>query len=173
MSGARSLRGWFERARVDGAWYAVLDAARSERVLPLLHGARARSQSLYDGWKGQELAEVAPYLVELTEGSALWEALLGEAWGDAWGVFAQTDAGFEDLRRHLRRYLRVQSESGRKMLFRWYDPRVIRTFLPTCTDDERRAFHGPVRAFVAESDDARSALRFTPEGRAPERVATG
>jgi hypothetical protein len=158
----------FAQEPSPGRWLVVLDAARSERVLPVLRASRAHHASLYDGWKGQELADVAPYLAEVTETSPLWDALLGEPWGDAWGVWARSEAPFDDVRRHMRRFLRVQGEDGRRMLFRWYDPRVLRVYLPSCTDDERRAFHGPLSALVAEANAPRSALRFAPDRAAPE-----
>ncbi len=165
-----SARDWFDRYDGSGAWFAVLDAARSPRVLPSLVASGARHQSLYEGWKAQELAEVAPYLTALPSSSPLWDVLLGDARGDAWGVFARADVSFEDLRRHMRRFLRVQAEDGRRMLFRWYDPRVLRAYLPTCTPAERETFHGPVRAFVVEGETPSSALRLTPSLRAPEPV---
>lgn len=166
-------RAWFDAARAGGAWYAVLDAARSERVLPVLRASSVEARSLYEGWKAQELAEVAPYLVALPQRTLLWDTLLGDAWGEAWGVFllANESLSFDDLRRHLRRFLRVRSESGRRMLFRWYDPRVLRAYLPTCEPWEREAFHGPVTAFVTESGDGREALRFEPGAAAPSRFA--
>lgn len=157
----------FEAESLPGRWLVVLDAARAPRVLPVLMASRAQHASLYDGWQARELAEVAPYLAEAAPSSPLWDALLGEAWGDAWGVWLRSEAAFDDVRRHLRRFLRVQGEDGRRMLFRWYDPRVLRAYLPTCTDDERRVFHGPVRAFVVEDAAPRRALRFVPERAVP------
>lgn len=165
-----TARAWFERNAEGDAWFAVLDAARSPRVLASVVSSGARHQSLYEGWKAQELAEVAPYLVALSSTSPLWDVLLGEARGDAWGVFARSAVSFEDLRRHLRRFLRVRAEDGRKMLFRWYDPRVLRAYLPTCTDEERATFLGPIAAFVVEGEAPRSALRFVAERAAPTRV---
>jgi hypothetical protein len=52
------------------------------------------------------------------------------------------------------------------MLFRYYDPRVLRAFLPTCTLEEANTFFGPVDAFVAEGHAGESLLRFrvTPDG---------
>ncbi|MFO0602052.1 MAG: DUF4123 domain-containing protein [Polyangiales bacterium] len=161
----------FAAEPAPGRWFVVLDAARSPRVLATLARSGARHASLYDGWKARELAEVAPYLVALDDGSPLWDALLGDAWGDAWGVWVRSDAGFDDLRRHLRRFLRVQGEDGRRMLFRWYDPRVLRVYLPTCTDAERRAFLGPVAAYVVEAEAPRRALRFTAERADPAAAA--
>ncbi len=171
MSGQRpeALRAWFAREKNGAQWYAVLDAARSPRVLPLLRASPDRSRSLYDGAKGDELSEVAPYLVALSDDATLWEPYLTEGWGDAWGVAIASEQGFDDLRRHLRRFLRVQSDDGKRMLFRWYDPRVLRAYLPTCTDDERRVFHGPARDFVTDGDDPGELLRFTAATALPAR----
>ena len=39
------------------------------------------------------------------------------------------------------------------MLFRYYDPRVLRVFLPAFSAADAADFFGPVAAFAAESDD--------------------
>ena len=46
------------------------------------------------------------------------------------------------------------------MYFRWYDPRVLSVYLPTCTAEEFAAIFGPVAAFFLESDDVTQALQF-------------
>ena len=62
--------------------------------------------------------------------------------------------------KHLRRLLRVQDESGRKLAFRFYDPRVLRVYLPTCTAEEAKQFFGPVPRILAESEDAKKLLSY-------------
>ncbi|MDC0674170.1 DUF4123 domain-containing protein [Nannocystis radixulma] len=135
-----------------GRLFAVVDASRDERVGVLLRESPARHRSLFDGWQGDALAEGAPYLVEL--GAAphpeLVDDLVLEGWhteaerrdGDGgWAIFLSAPDGreFEAVRRHLRKFLMV--ELGReKVYFRFYDPRVLRTFVPTCTPTERREF---------------------------------
>jgi hypothetical protein len=37
------------------------------------------------------------------------------------------------------------------MLFRYYDPRVLRSYLPTCTPEELAQVFGPIHSFVMES----------------------
>ena len=51
--------------------YAVLDAARSDRILELLRESVERYQSLYEGIGGEKLEAVAPYLVRLPKGTRL------------------------------------------------------------------------------------------------------
>jgi len=59
---------------------------------------------------------------------------------------------------HLRRFLTVRTEKGKKLLFRFYDPRVLRLYLPTCTSTELNTFFGPVERFVCEGGDSQTAL---------------
>jgi uncharacterized protein DUF4123 len=42
--------------------------------------------------------------------------------------------------------------------FRYYDPRVLRVFLPTCNTQELAAVFGPVKSFVLEDDDPNTML---------------
>jgi hypothetical protein len=130
--------------------YAVLDAARDEKVLELLKEEIEPYQSLYEGDKARELAEAAPYLVRLPPTSALLETLVREAWGESWGIYLTCNWPLTDLRKHLRRFLMVELEGEGQVYFRYYDPRVLRVFLPTCTADEAAQFFGPVRAFLTE-----------------------
>ena len=149
-----------------GALYAVLDAARDEQVLPFLHGAGVHFQSLYEGLRGEELALVAPYLVALPQDAAPLAELVRERWGDAWGIFLRAEHPFRDVRRHLRRLLRVELDDGARVLFRFYDPRVLRAYLPTCTGDEAAQVFGPLAQYVTEGRRGETALRFqrTPDG---------
>lgn len=55
------------------------------------------------------------------------------------------------LRKHFRRFTRVQFEDdGRIVIFRFFDPGVLRTFLSSCTSAELETFFGPIRFFVTE-----------------------
>lgn len=146
--------------------YAVLDAARDPAVLKLLQGFGEEVQSLYDGRRGEQLADVAPYLVRVPAGSKLFEALLREGWGKSWGIFALCDASLAELRRHLRRFLVVQTEDRSALYFRFYDPRVLRPFLESANEEQHRAFFGPISAFLLEGRRRGTVLRrarFGPE----------
>lgn len=140
--------------------YGILDAARDDAVLPWIRSARVPSACLYDGWQAQELLDVAPYLVALDDPAALRD-LVTRCWGRAWGVFLASGAELAELRRHLRRSLRVRVEGAGRMLFRYYDPRVLRAFLPTCTLAEANAFFGPIDAWWTEGHAGESLTRFT------------
>lgn len=139
--------------------YAVLDAARDPAVLELLRSCGEETQSLYSGRRSEQLADVAPYLARVPAASRLFEALVREGWGRSWGVLAVCEAPFAELRRHFRRFLVAQTEDRQAIYFRFYDPRVLRPFLEAATDAQRRAFFGPVSAFLLEGRGEGTVLR--------------
>ena len=47
------------------------------------------------------------------------------------------------------------------MAFRYYDPRVLRAYLPTCNSEELRTVFGPIECFRTEDqNDAEHMLEF-------------
>ncbi|MBI4704070.1 MAG: DUF4123 domain-containing protein [Deltaproteobacteria bacterium] len=140
--------------REPGPLYAVLDAAQSHRVLELLRQSPEQVQSLYEGPQAEALADVAPYLVALPRDCWLLDALAHEGWGEAWGIYLVCPTRFAPLRRHLQRFLMVEDEdTGEEMLFRFYDPRVLRVFLPTCSEWQKRELFGEIERFLVEGED--------------------
>ena len=153
----------------DAPLFAVLDAARDPRVLAFVGKADGEVQSLYEGPKGQKLAEVAPYLVRFFPHSVSLSALIAEGWGQSWGIFLTSPDSFHLVRRHLRRFLQVKTEQGRALLFRFYDPRVLRVFLPTCDPQQTEQMFGEIRCFMMEEEGGEALLRFSNDGQAVKR----
>jgi hypothetical protein len=140
--------------------FAVLDSARDTRILPIVNGAAEQHQSLFEGAKGEKLTTAAPYLVALPTGSKLLNQVI-EHWGQSWGVFLTSRAPFSEVRRHFRRFLLVKSGEGRQLYFRFYDPRVLRVYLPSCKPVEAGEFFGPVTSYLAEAEEPGTLLEFT------------
>jgi hypothetical protein len=155
-------------ARGKAQLYMLLDAARDERIYGrLLQLADAiQFRSLYQGDVGDSLAAVSPYLVSLREEQPESLRLAEAGFGQSWGSFVASPAGFDDLRRHLRKFNIVYREDRTPLVFRFYDPRVLRRFLPTCSERELPRFFGPVDSFLTESEEGDALLRFTLDGRA-------
>lgn len=131
--------------------FGVLDAARSERVVTLLDEAVDDSRSLYEGPQGDALADCAPHLVRFEPGSGLLRRVVEEGFGLGWGVFLTSPEPLRVVRRHLRRFLMVRAEPTlERYYFRFYDPRVLRDFLPIATARQRGNLFGP---FTAESGE--------------------
>jgi hypothetical protein len=130
--------------------YGVLDAARSRRILELLEQSVDAHRSLYEGIEGRSLDHVAPYLVSFEPSSPLLDVLLAEGWGKAWGIYLGGNVAFEYARRHFRRYLMIDHDDGRRLYFRFYDPRALRDFFPVATDWQRHALFAPFETCVYE-----------------------
>ncbi|MDI1446209.1 DUF4123 domain-containing protein [Polyangium sp. 6x1] len=148
--------------KVEGL-YVVLDAARADRILTLVRESVDPYRSLYEGIDGQALEHVAPHLVELQPSSSLLARLVEEGWGNRWGIFIEFAHGWKELRRHLRRFLMVaDADTRKKYYFRFYDPVVLREFLPTTTPKQRAELFGEIGAFLLE-DEFGQVARFVPE----------
>jgi hypothetical protein len=133
--------------------YAVLDAAREPRILTLLRSCPEQVQSLYEGLEGEELEEVAPYLVALPRGSWLLEKLVEEGWGERWGIYLTCRRPFKEVRRQLRRLLVVTvKEDDEQLYLRFYDPSVLARTMAACSPRQRQLAFGEIEAFVTETD---------------------
>jgi len=143
--------------------FFILDSARLDRNYPELEKYHALAVSLYRGYAQQMLGDVAPYLARCREGSKISSWLYESGWGNSWGIFLQSDSPLQDVRKHFRRFLLVQTEGGEEMYFRFYDPRVLRVFLPTCSREQLSEFFGPIRKYVVEDENPSYALIFSLE----------
>lgn len=154
------LRGWAARGRL----FAVVDATDTPAVPARARLAGDRAVSLYRGRAEEELFAIAPHLFVADEAVVEWIA--GDLWPGPWGFFALADASLEDLRLHYRRFLTVEGPSGESWYFRFYDPRVLRTYLGTCTDAELARFFGPARALAVADPDTYGVTVLSLGGRA-------
>lgn len=132
--------------------YAILDAAREDRILELLREHAEPHRSLYEGAAGEPLDEVAPYLVgPMRADSMLLDRLVMEGWGKRWGIWCTSREPFAEVRRHFRRFLMVElEETEEKVYFRFYDPDVLLSFVDVATEDQRDEIMGPLGDLLAE-----------------------
>src|SRR6266446_1940309 len=151
--------------------FALLDAAREPMILKLLLESKEEYQSLYQGAHGEKLVHFAPYLVRLPQQSPLLEKLVRDGWGKSWGIFLACDKPLQAVRSHFRHFLIVKTEAGKDLYFRFYDPRVLRVFLPTCTPEEIKQFFGPIKHYLVEDEKPELVLHFANHGRGMEKAA--
>ena len=126
-----------------------------------------RFRSLYDGAAAAKHIKIAPYLTTIDPTTELLEAMLEEASGQSWGIYLLTTVDRATLRRHLRKFIKVELEGFAKaVFFRYYDPRVLREFLPTCPEEQLERFFGPIDCFLCEDPDGKvQVFRRDDEGR--------
>lgn len=141
--------------------YALLDAARVGSDMSDAHGLEPNGVSLYKGMSEESLSDVAPCVFPFggSEGFAAW--LVAKGRGKSWGVFIETTVSIDEIHRHLRKFLMVRTEDGRELYFRFYDPRVLRIFLGTCSPAQLSELFGPVAHYAAEDENPAFMLVFT------------
>lgn len=120
-----------ELFNTDDDVYAVIDGAAVPALLAKLEEYEPEHTCLFRGELPFDLAEAAPYLVNLTLGDGFSHWLLEIAKEKPCCVFYHSNKGtnFHTLRKHFRSLLKVILPDERVVYFRFYDPRVISIFL--------------------------------------------
>lgn len=152
--------------------YAVLDAASIPGLTSMMKDLKHQHCCLFSGDLAGGVTEAAPYLVHLAPDDVLTNIAFDNGWGNAWGIYAliPKQVEFQAVRKHFRMFLMVRSPDGEPIYFRYYDPRVFRVYLPTCTAEEEAYVFGPVQYYFMESEGGDSFLRFQKNNRFPDRL---
>jgi hypothetical protein len=143
--------------------WMIVDGARDRRVYSSLIHTYSEHTCLYAGNLSPALERAAPYLVQLEFDDRYTRELIQQAWGNSWGIFLRSNDNIDSIRRHLRQFLRVKDRQGRTLIFRYYDPRVMRIFLPTCNHEELREIFGAFKGFYVEDKDPEVVLDYRRE----------
>lgn len=141
--------------------YGVLDGGMVPDLPQRLFDSRLPHYCLRSGELDADMLALAPYLVFLPEGHEFTTQVFDEGSGNNWGIFAHSASSMIEMRKHFHDLLTVYTEAGNAMYFRYFDPRVIRRFLPTCNGGELKTFFGKSEALFAESDSGESLVRYT------------
>ena len=151
----------FLRLAPDESLCGIVDGARD---LELAYEAKCLYQkeiwNLFESDVADALADVAPYLIvfDISEGYlGNWTSRLGKSAG----ILFTAAADPYKLYAHLRHILIVEDEEHQSFFFRFYDPRVLRIFLPTCTLEQLDEFFGPVRTWICESAEGDGYIEYT------------
>jgi len=147
--------------------FAIADGAQDKRLYGAVDASRQDRCCLYSverRWGGQDLPwqllMTGPYLVELDPEEEFTRYLLRNGWDHHWGIFFRSDTTMQKVRRHFRDLLTVRDEKGRRLMFRYYDPRVLRAYLPTCVLGELHQVFGPVDVYIVPGHDPETAIVF-------------
>jgi hypothetical protein len=140
--------------------FAVLDGASVPGLLDKLYELLPDFSCLFKGELSPDMAEVAPYVVRIERGSEFANWLIEQGWGKHWGIFALTDGDLREIVRHLGTLLIVFDENGIPLRFRYYDPRVLGAYLPTCNPEELAVVFGPIACYLLEDSNSCGVLRF-------------
>lgn len=107
--------------------FALLDAARAPDLVELLSNSTLDWCCLFTGKAEKELKDVAPYLVSLVEGDRFTRLLFTDAgmsnnlWPPNAGILLRSHLSMEDMRRHLRKFTRIQDDDDNWFYFRFWE----------------------------------------------------
>lgn len=144
--------------------YGVLDGVMVPDLPNRLYKGQVPSYCLLTGDLPADMVYAAPYLVYLSPDSKFADWVFQEAFGKHWGIFVQSPRSMIEMRRHFKALMQTYDERGNPMKFRFYDPRVLSKFLPTCNGGELKTIFGEVQAFYIESEKDDELIRYKLEG---------
>lgn len=107
--------------------------------------------TLFESPLAPHLDHVAPQLASIDPDSGYLD-LWAEHLGRSAGILLITSEPPGALRSHLREIFLASDEEDFQYSFRYYDPRVLRVYLPTCTGEEVQEFFGPIRRILVEAE---------------------
>lgn len=156
------------------AFFAVADAAILDGLLePMYALGRRRFACLLPGAVEADVAHVAPYLIALTQDAPLIEWLETRL-ALPWGYTIESALPLRRLHLHLRRFTETRGPRGEPLLFRFWDPRVLRSMAGILTREQLDTFMQGVsrihllhagQAVSVEWDAGSGLLRFSDEPR--------
>jgi hypothetical protein len=143
--------------------YAILDLAAD----PALNAHVQRLEPdaaacLFEGKLDPRVKAVSPHVVELAPTDPLSRLWRGEGWGRAWGLLISSSASLPVVRRRLRHFTQARLPDGTgPVLFRFWDPRVFRTYMPLVEPAELAPWFTDIDRYIVESEDGAASLRYS------------
>jgi hypothetical protein len=140
--------------------YCILDGASVDALPMRLYETNTPNYCLFRGELEPDVLYAAPYVAVLLPGSTFSEWVFSESSGKHWGIYAHCRYSIKEMRRHCRALINVYDEKGNPLIFRYYDPRVLRKFLPTCNGDELETLFGKIETLFAETEDGNTLTAY-------------
>lgn len=135
---------------VSQSWFALVDPAQDTSVYALLLRC-AQRQCLISGELSPVVAAALPHVVKLEEHEPLLGAWQTQGAGRNWGILFQSPLNLDSLRLHFKKFLHAQLPDGTVALFRFYDPRIFRTYLAAAQPEEQAPWFEGVERYWVES----------------------
>lgn len=140
--------------------YCILDGVMVPELPMRLYQGQIPSYCLFTGELPPDLVYAAPYLAYLSPDSKFADWVLAEGIGKHWGIFVHSRRSIIEMRRHFTALTQAYDERGNPMRFRYYDPRVLKKFLPTCNGGELKMLFGEADAIFVEADNGDGIIRY-------------
>ena len=141
--------------------YAVLDAARIFGLPERLSASGHQSVCLFQGAALDEMADIAPWLVQLDPDAPLLRALFATdperrhpaaLWDAGAGICVAAPYDIAAMRTHLRRFVRVRDDAGQWFFLRFWQPEVALDLAHCLSPQNARQLFGGLRVVVLDHD---------------------
>ncbi len=144
-------------AHKDNHLYAVVDAAKDDKIYHMLQTYESNFYSLYFGDEAENLEQVAPYLIKLKECDLFTDWYIKNVYGNAASILVTSIKSEFEIQDHLQNYtkplMEFKTDEGIKfqeVFLAFYDPRVFPNYLRSISLEHRVAFLQPFKAVFYE-----------------------
>lgn len=143
--------------------YAIIDASRQPMMIPAaLEAIASRVSCLYSGNALREFGDNAAWVVELLPSESTLHWLLQQGFNKRWAIFASSRLELAPFVRHLKKFTVVNNERGETLFFRFYDPHVLRQYLPMFDDQQTTSFfRGIDDVFFEDTSRENTIVKFS------------
>lgn len=159
--------------------YVIVDTATIENVTFELLKTKLKYENLYNEEDAEELEEVAPYLVELLQEDDFTKWIIEEVYGNLSCMFLESYEDIDSLAEHLRKFVnttmwvkhpkKVNELMSTKAYVRFYDPRVITSFLHLL-EDRVKFFSKFDSIYIEDKFSAKELWTFTVDNEQREAI---
>lgn len=144
--------------------YTLLDPARMGSDFGKAYDLSIEGIALRTSIQPEDFETITPHLLPCEVESQLYNWITTDGKGDSWGIFVKSELDLEPLVEQLQKLLIVSMETnGRWVYFRFYDPRVLRGFLPGCEKKQLEELFTGVESFYCEAEDDDFQMHFSLE----------
>ena len=126
--------------------FAIIDSAKILGLPETLAASSLAYSCLYSGGAAEDLSDVAPYIVQLDPASDLTRRLFMDAdqpigwWRNRAAVFIRSPSPMDEVRKHFRKYTRLQSEDGNWALLRFWEADTMLSLIRNSTPIDQQKY---------------------------------
>lgn len=126
-----------------------IDAAHDPRIYPAIAGSSHTRRCLFsEEHITDDIKAVSPFLVKIKHLDECLNWCLREGLHRHWITFFASDQGHvSELCLHFKRYSIAHTPDNKRYFFRFYDPRVLPSYVASQSQGERADFFRACRAF--------------------------
>lgn len=134
--------------------FAVLDRSAASSFLDAVRSAGGAVEALSE--------TTGACLTSVNAESRIAAQLAADGWGKGWGIYVTSHQPLAIVRNHLRRFQTLLTQDGAEFQFRFFNPTLLRGFLPTLSGEEAKTLFGPISAILTEGATADELMLFMP-----------